>query len=100
MLRRTLTLVALAGRAFPATASAERVWTQTGPLTAAREFPVAAPLADGRALFAGGGTATAESFDPASDAWTATAPMAHPRTGAAAVTLRDGRVLVAGGDDD
>ena len=98
MLRRTLTLVALAGAAFPATASAERVWTQTGPLTAAREFPASATLADGRALLAGGDTATAETFDPATNAWSATAPMARSRTAAAAVTLGDGRVLVAGGD--
>src|SRR3954462_6461587 len=99
MLRRTLTLVALASAVFPATAAADRAWMRTGPLNAPRTYPVAATLADGRALLAGGNTDTAEIFDPAADRWTPVAPMAHRRWRAAAVTLRGGRVLVAGGDD-
>src|SRR4051794_11878786 len=115
MLRRTLTLLALA-TAFPATASAtERAWMRTGPVNAERAYPVMVALPDGRALVAGGATAGAETFDPsaaggttaaaeifdpAANRWTPVAPMAHPRRRAVGVALRDGRVLVAGGDDD
>src|SRR5262245_56688748 len=67
------------------------------------EGPVAALLADGKVLVAGGNiingaTNTAELFDPVTETWTYTGSMGHARTdGHTATPLRDGRVLVAGG---
>ena len=74
---------------------------------------VAATLADGRVLVAGGERDTcgvdglcgetyvaidsASLYDPATDAWTALPPMPEPRAGGAAVTLTDGSVLIVGG---
>ncbi len=83
-----------------------------GEMAEARVLHVAAPLADGGVLAAGGKTrygscelgadchdpaAAAEVYDPASGVWSAAAPMSVPRQCAAATTLVDGRVLVAGG---
>ena len=99
MLRRTLALTATSFALFTATAGAtERVWSQTGPMTDQRHSPAATLLNDGRALFIGGFTQTAEVYDPAANAWTAVAAPARDRHNAAAVTLRDGRVLVVGGE--
>jgi len=74
---------------------------------------VAATLADGRVLVAGGERDTcgvdglcgetyvaieaASLYDPATDTWTALPPMPEPRAGGAAVTLTDGSVLIVGG---
>ena len=74
-----------------------------------RNPPLAAALAGGRILVAGGdatGT-TAEVYDPAADSWTPTAnEMQADRAGAAptprgavAVALPGGNVLLAGGID-
>jgi hypothetical protein len=72
-------------------------------LTRARALHVAVPLADGRVLIAGGvdnvgaALASAELYDPVTNAFTATGAMALARAGHAAARLGDGRVLVAGG---
>ena len=73
---------------------------------------VAATLADGRVLVAGGERDTcgvdycgetyvaleaASLYDPATDTWTALPPMPEPRAGGVAVTLADGSVLIVGG---
>lgn len=66
---------------------------------------VAAPLADGRVLVAGGYTgwptqtylAPAEMYAPATNTWTAAAPLSAARAYGAAVPLAVGRVFVAGG---
>ena len=78
-------------------------------LQSAREGAVAAPLADGRVLIAGGfdGNSylrSAELFDPSTDTFTALAAsgsteLQSAREGAVAAPLADGRVLIAGGFD-
>ena len=65
---------------------------------------VAARLANGRVLVAGGGNpsalASAELYDPSSNSWSATGSMNAPH-GPNGVLLQDGRVLVAdSGDGD
>jgi hypothetical protein len=56
-------------------------------------------LADGEVLIAGGGTSSAELYDPSSGTFSLTASMSVSRTDATATLLRDGDVLVAGGLD-
>ncbi len=85
-----------------------------GPTVVSRLEHVAVRLQDGRVLLAGGdpaqvgqlrpvqgaggATATAELYDPATGTFTPTGDMARPRgLGATATLLADGRVLVAGG---
>jgi hypothetical protein len=79
------------------------------------EAPVAALLADGKVLAAGGcgkiewksgastcvnALAAAEVFDPAGERWWATGWMTVPRAFHAIIILSDGRVLAAGGEDN
>ena len=71
-------------------------------MTAARAWPQAVLLSDGRALAVGTGgyglgSASAEAWDPTTAAWVAVESLNKPRTGFVAVTLVDGRVLVTGG---
>jgi hypothetical protein len=75
-------------------------------LGSARYAPAAAPLPDGRVLFAGGAIPpftfynTAELFDPTTNTFSpVAATMGGQRFGAAAAPLPDGRVLIAGGND-
>jgi hypothetical protein len=63
-----------------------------------RTDPTATRLDDGRVLVAGGGTATAELYDPTSGTWSAASPMGSARQGHTALRLDDGSVLVTGGD--
>jgi hypothetical protein len=78
-----------------------------GAMGVPRHGPVAAPLPDGRVLVAGGdyndGTdhplASAEVFNPATNAFTPAGDMGVARIRAFAAPLPDGRVLVAGGND-
>ena len=83
-------------------------WSPAGNLVRARGAAAFSSLPGGRVLAAGGRvpgppgqdpvrTATAEVFDPATNAWSATATMNALRTGAVMVTLHDGRALVVGG---
>ncbi|HEX5821159.1 MAG TPA: kelch repeat-containing protein, partial [Solirubrobacterales bacterium] len=80
----------------------------TGSMGAARYAAVAAPLKDGRVLVAGGYyddgggdhyLASAEVFNPATNAFTPVGDMGIARVRSAAAPLPDGRVLVAGGND-
>jgi len=82
----------------------------TRALQIARSGAVAATLADGQVLVAGGADdsdddlQSAELFDPSTDMFTALPPsgvteLQTPRQGAVAVTLPSGKVLIAGGDD-
>ena len=57
-------------------------------------------LADGRVLVAGGGSASAEIFDPASRTFSLTGDMATQHSSHTTTLLPDGRVLVAGGDSN
>ena len=78
-----------------------------GAMGTARRGAVAAPLPDGRVLVAGGSyydgadhyLASAEVFNPATNAFTPVGDMGIARVRAAAAPLPDGRVLVAGGND-
>jgi hypothetical protein len=56
-------------------------------------------LDDGRVLLAGGESAAAQLFDPATGSFTPTGSMATARSMHTATLLPDGRVLVIGGAD-
>jgi endoglucanase len=81
-------------------------WTPLPSMSTPRFGAVAAALSDGRVLVAGGidgsgnATASAEIYDPSTDAWTPAAPMGSASAFAAAAPLSGDRVLVAGGDVD
>jgi WD40 repeat protein len=79
-------------------------FVQTGSMTRARDGHTATLLRDGRVLIAGGGLASAELYDPTTQAFTATTgSMMVARTGHSATLLANstlpnyGKVLVAGG---
>jgi endoglucanase len=103
--RRALWIVVL-GLALAPAARADGLgsWSPLPSMNTPRYGAVAAPLGDGRVLVAGGidgsgnATASAEVYDPTTNAWTPAAPMGSARAFATAATLSDGRVLVAGGD--
>jgi hypothetical protein len=66
-------------------------------MTKARVGHTATLLATGEVLIAGGGSATAEFFNPSTGKFTAVSNMSTTRTYAAAILLANGQVLVAGG---
>lgn len=86
-------------------------WTVVGGMDVGRSAQTATLLLDGRVLVAGGNRvsggsigvtpplheATAELFDPATDAWSTVANMAAGRSGHTATLLPGGTVLVVGG---
>jgi len=67
-------------------------------MSVARAGQTATLLGNGDVLVAGGGTATAELYDPTSGSFVSAGRMSLPRADAVAVLLPDGKVLVAGGD--
>ena len=87
-------------RARPAAA-----FMPTGSMTVARDGHTATLLLDGRVLIAGGGSASAELYDPATQKFTATGSMALTQGARSATLLANsklpnyGKVLMAGGDD-
>jgi hypothetical protein len=92
---------------------ATNTWSATGSLTHAREFPIAAGLANGQVLVMGGyddvpscghpagaPLTSAEIYDPVAKTFTATGNMATPRAaGGQVATLLDGRVFVGIGEE-
>lgn len=83
-------------------------WVETGPMIAPRTDFMAASLADGRLLVAGGVAGprdvfdgemvrTSEIYDPRTDMWSSGPDLLGIRYGGQAVTLKDGSVLVMGG---
>ena len=72
-------------------------WIPTGQMHAARTGQTATLLPDGRVLVAGGGTATAELYDPSTGKFAATGSMVQARVSQTATLLSSGKVLVAGG---
>jgi hypothetical protein len=97
------------GLTSQASAAVVGYFSPTGSLSASRGDPVAAPLPDGRVLFAGGSTgvpphgdydlSSAEVFNPSTATFSSAGigSMSVSRTAAVAAPLPDGRVLVAGG---
>jgi hypothetical protein len=80
-------------------------WVPAGKMVSTAFNRVAAVLANGQVLVAGGlpelhkpAIAAAELFNPATGKWSATVPMPSPREQSGAVRLKDGSILVAGGD--
>lgn len=80
-----------------------------GQMAQARSGATATLLSDGRVLVAGGGTgdggnrvalASAEIFDPATNAFTPTGSLSLRRYKHGAVALPDGSVLIIGGSDE
>jgi hypothetical protein len=100
------TLPILASSAASVQAGAEAVqppdtWAPTaGPMSVARAGQTATPLSDGDVLVAGGGTDTAELYDPSTASFAPTGSMSVARTDATATLLPGGDVLVAGGTDN
>ena len=80
-------------------------WAATGPMVSPRAQAPMVKLSDGRVLAAGGLSlpgdpitlASAERFDPATNAWTPVAPLAEPRYAHSLLLLPDGQVLAVGG---
>ena len=79
-------------------------WSSTGSTANGRDENVAAPLADGRVLVAGGENAnictndlTTELYDPSTGTWSFTGNLLLARAGATATLLGNGEVLLTGG---
>ena len=78
-------------------------WHTTEGLNSPRTDFVAVPLADGRALIAGGRNKDDQSysstyvFDPRTETWSKVGLLGKARTSPVAAVLSDGRVLAAGG---
>jgi N-acetylneuraminic acid mutarotase len=75
-------------------------WVPTGQMHVAQAGQTATVLPDGTVLVAGGGTAKAELYNPATRTFSPTASLPVPVTDATATLLPDGKVLVAGGLHD
>jgi hypothetical protein len=83
------------------------LFTPTGAMTIPRTSHTATllcdlsslPCKDNRVLVAGGGSFTAELFDPTSDSFTPTGSMGAERLNSTATLLKNGQVLVTGGSD-
>jgi hypothetical protein len=98
----TLSLVAAGAASVPAGAMAVQpdTWSPTtGAMSVPRAGQTATLLPSGDVLVAGGGTNTAELYDPARGTFTPTGSMSVARTDATATLLSSGDVLVAGGVD-
>ncbi len=92
-----LTAPPSAGAAAARSLGAPNTWIPAGSMHAARSGQTATLLPGGDVLVAGGGSATAELYDPATRAFTPTGPMPVAVTDATATLLPGGDVLVAGG---
>jgi hypothetical protein len=88
-----------------AMARPEAAFEQTRRMTVARDGHTATRLLDGRVLIAGGGSASAELYDPKSQTFSATGSMALAQGARSATLLANsklpnyGKVLMAGGGD-
>ncbi len=98
-----LPLAAVSASSVPAEGQAAQppnTWSPTAsPMSVARTGQTATLLPDGDVLVAGGGTNTADLYDPSTGVFTATGSMSVARTNATATLLPNGNVLVAGGVD-
>jgi hypothetical protein len=82
----------------------EGLWSRTGPMVETRFSHSTTLLDDGRVLVVGGrpsgagpALASAEVYDPLTNAWSATGSLNIGRLAHRATLLQDGRVLVSGG---
>jgi len=75
-------------------------WDVAPPMNVSRNRHTATRLSDGRLLAVGGGSNTAEVYDPATNGWTLVASMSTARTTHSATLLPNGKVLVAGGPSE
>jgi uncharacterized protein (TIGR03437 family) len=97
-MRTSVTLqVLLFAAGVAALAQSPGTFTPTGSMTITRSGYTATLLPGGKVLFAGGNTATAELYDPATGTFTRTGDMTTPRSNHSATVLPDGKVLIAGG---
>lgn len=92
-----LLLLATVGEASLLRAQSAGTFTATGDMITARSGHTATLLQNGKVLIAGGGTSSAELYDPSTGFFTATRDMTTPRRYHTATLLADGRVLIAGG---
>jgi MYXO-CTERM domain-containing protein len=82
------------------------IWAPAGMMMVDRQYLGAARLPSGRVLAMGGLStaaaleASAEIYDPATDAWLAAASMSTGRLGTSAVALLDGTVLLSSEEND
>jgi hypothetical protein len=98
-----LPVAAVSASSVPAGGQASQppnTWSPTGsPMSVARTGQTATLLPDGDVLVAGGGSNTADLYDPSTGTFIATGSMSVARTNATATLLSNGNVLVAGGVD-
>jgi hypothetical protein len=72
-------------------------FSSTSSMNFARSGHTATLLQDGKVLVAGGGDASAELFDPATEKFSPIGSMSTARYGATATLLASGKVLITGG---
>jgi Galactose oxidase, central domain len=72
-------------------------FVRTGNMTTPRAGHAATLLQDGRVLLTGGGTSSAEVYDPSTGTFSPTGSMHASRAFHTSTLLADGRVLIAGG---
>jgi hypothetical protein len=73
-------------------------WAVTGGMASSRTAPTATLLNTGLVLVAGGGTSSAERYNPVTGTFGPASTMSAARSGHRAVALLDNSVLVTGGD--
>src|SRR5215831_18754016 len=95
----SLILPALSAAAAAATTKLgpPNTWVGTGQMSVARASQTATTLPNGTVLIAGGGSAKAELYNPATRTFSPAGRMPVAVTDATATLLRNGKVLVAGG---
>lgn len=88
----------LASGLQPAFAQPAGHFMRTGDMTTERAGHIATLLADGKVLIFGGGSATAELYDPSTGTFAPTGGATSAGYGQTATRLTDGRVLIVPGD--
>ena len=68
-------------------------WTSTGAMATARVGLTSTLLPNGKVLVVGGGTTSAELYDPSTGVWTPTGSLSAARSGPTATLLPGGQVL-------